>query len=370
MQEHYGYIADTHRIERFRQAIAQAVRPGDVVVDLGCGFGILGLMCLNAGAARVWGIDRTEAIEIARETAARAGFGDRYHCVREHSFRAELPETADVLICDHVGFFGLDYGIIAMLSDARRRFLKPGGKVIPGAIALKLAGVSSDACRRKAEQWADPAILPAFHWLRDHNINAKHPHAFAAADVMTGVGDLLTVDLVEDSPDSFRAEVDLTATHDGALDGFGGWFDCLLVPGVAMTNSPLAEDKIEREQVFFPLDQGLDVVAGDTIRATIQVRHDVGIIAWTGHNLRTGEKRVHSTWRGQILSKGDLIPANVRVPRLSPAGVAARVVSDYIDGQRSAREIEDAVARDHPDLMPSEAEVRSFVRSELARVAG
>lgn len=370
LKEHYGYISDPVRTERFRQAIAQAISPGDVVVDLGCGFAILGLMCLRAGAARVWGIDQTEAINVARETAARAGLDDRYHCVRDHSFRAELPEHADVIICDHVGYFGIDYGIIGMMGDARRRFLKPGGKVIPSAISLKLAGISSDACRRKAEAWVDPGIPAEFHWLRTYAVNSKHPHAFAVSDLATDCGDLLTIHLDAECLDSMEAAVDLVATSDGSIDGLGGWFDCELVPGVSMSNSPLVDDPIQREQAFFPFDRGLDIRSGDVIRATINVRHDPCIIAWTGENLRTGEVRAHSTWRSQVLSDADLVPANARVPKLSKVGIAAQVVARYIDGKRTAREIEDAVALEHPFLLPSEAEVRSFVRSELARVAG
>jgi len=370
LQEHYGYISDPVRTDRFRQAIVQAIRPGDVVVDLGCGFGILGLMCLRAGAARVWGIDRTEAIEIARETAARAGLGDRYHCLREHSFRAELPELADVIICDHVGFFGFDYGIIAALGDARRRFLKPGGKVIPGTISLKIAGITSDDCRRSADAWADASIPAEFHWLREYGTNSKHPHDFEAADLATDSGDLLTINLDGECPDSMEGQIDLVATRDGAIDGVGGWFECELVPGVSMSNSPLDPDRIRREQAFFPFDRGLDAMTGDRICTTMNVRHDPGIIGWRSENVRTGEIRNQSTWRSQILSEADFIPASVRVPKLSRAGIAAQVVAGFIDGKRTAREIEDAVALEYPSLLLSEAEVRSFVRSELARVAG
>jgi len=370
LQEHYGYISDPIRTDRFRQAIVQAIRPGDVVVDLGCGFGILGLMCLRAGAARVWGIDRTEAIEIARETAARAGLGDRYHCLREHSFRAELPELADVIICDHVGFFGLDYGIIAALGDARCRFLKPGGRVIPGTISLKIAGISSNDCRRSADAWADASIPAEFHWLREYGTNSKHPHDFKAADLATESGDLLTINLDGECPDSVEGQIDLVATRDGAIDGVGGWFECELVPGVSMSNSPLDPDRIRREQVFFPFERGLDAMTGDRICTTMNVRHDPGIIAWRAENLRSGEMRNQSTWRSQILSGADLIPVSVRVPKLSRAGIAAQVVAGFIDGKRTAREIEDAVALEYPSLLASEAEVRNFVRSELARVAG
>lgn len=369
MHEHIGYISDAVRTEHFRRAIAQAIRPGDVVVDVGCGFAVLGLMCLEAGAARVWGIDRTDAIEIARETARRAGFGDRYHCIREHSFRAEVPEPADVIICDHVGYFGFDYGVIETIGDARRRFLKPGGTVIPGRITLQLAGISSAECRSKAEAWTAAEIPASYHWLREYGINSKHPHTFPDSAVLTGQCDLGIIDLTAENPEHMLYEVELTASRDGALDGLGGWFDCELVPGVCMTNSPLSASRISRDQVFLAFDTSIAVKAGDVIHATVNIRHDSGMIAWTARSARTGERRRQSTWRSQILSEADLAPRQDRVLRLSRAGEARRIVMAYVDGARTAREIEELVLRDHPHLMPSEAESRSFIKSELARSA-
>ena len=143
LEEHYDYLSDARRLEKFEQAVSRAVMPGDRVADIGCGFGVLGMMCLKAGAAHAWGIDETPAIEIARETVARGGLADRYTCLHESSFRAELPGPVDIVICDHVGYFGFDYGIVAALSDARRRFLKPGGKVMPERIVLQVAAAQS-----------------------------------------------------------------------------------------------------------------------------------------------------------------------------------------------------------------------------------
>jgi type I protein arginine methyltransferase len=367
LQEHRGYLSDTVRLEQFRRAIALAIRPGDVVVDVGCGFAVLGLMCLKAGAARVYGIDRTDAIDVARETAQRAGFGDRYHCIRDHSFRAVIPEPADVIICDHVGYFGFDYGVIATMGDARRRFLKPGGKVIPGQITLQLAGVSSPDCRRTAEVWSAADMPAEYHWLREYGINSKHTHRYPNSALLTGQADLGVIDLNAENPDHLHYVVELVASGDGALDGFGGWFDCEIVPGVHMTNSPLAISRVERDQVFLAFDRPLEVKAGDTIRAAISLRHDVGTIAWTAQNSRTGERRKQSTWRSQILSEADLAPPVDRSAQLSQIGQARQLILSYIDGARTRKEIEQAILRDHPGLLPSEAELRSFIQSELAR---
>jgi len=103
LDEHLGYLADTVRLERFRCAITKAVEPGAIVVDLGCGSGILGLICLQAGAATLIAIDSTEIIEVAREALRRADVVERCVLIRGQSYRVELPTRADVVICDHVG---------------------------------------------------------------------------------------------------------------------------------------------------------------------------------------------------------------------------------------------------------------------------
>src|SRR5208282_2641800 len=140
LEEHLGYVADSIRLAQFRTAIARVARPGWSIADLGCGTGILGLLCLQAGVARVFAIDSTAMINVARQTLTRAGYGDRCVFVHGHSQRVELAETVDLVICDHVGYFGFDYGIMRTLRDARR-FLKPEGLLIPRRICLRIAAI-------------------------------------------------------------------------------------------------------------------------------------------------------------------------------------------------------------------------------------
>jgi protein arginine N-methyltransferase 1 len=69
-----------------------------------------------------------------------------------------------------------------------------------------------------------------------------------------------------------------------------------------------------------------------------------------------------------LLGPADLICANQhRVPRLSREGQARSTVLRYCDGQRTAREIEQAVLRDHPDLFPSSDAISRFVVRVLSR---
>ena len=143
IEEHLGYISDVVRLGAYQAAIENTVRDGFLVADLGCGTGVLGLMCLQAGAATVYGIDSTPIINVARESFSRERLLDRATFIRSHSARTDLPERVDLVICDQVGYFGFDAGIVQSSVDAVRRFLKPGGVLIPSRLRLCAAAVES-----------------------------------------------------------------------------------------------------------------------------------------------------------------------------------------------------------------------------------
>jgi hypothetical protein len=91
LDEHREYLADTSRIDAFARALREVVRPGDVVLDLASGTGILGFLALQAGAARVYAVDDGPIIDIARRMAAANGFTD------PHRFRRRTKKVAAIL---------------------------------------------------------------------------------------------------------------------------------------------------------------------------------------------------------------------------------------------------------------------------------
>ena len=366
LDEHLGYVADAVRLEQFRSAVAQVVQPGDRVADVGCGSAVLGLLCLQAGAGHVDAIDSTAAIEIARQSLTRAGWGDKANFIHGKSFQVDLPEAVDVVICDHVGYFGFDYGLIEIMADARRRFLKPGGRLIPGRLRLQLGAVESDKCRQLAEGWQAPGIPGEFHWLRQHGINTKHAVNLLADEVLAGPAELGCIDLRAENPDFFSWTVELTIGRDGIMHGLAGWFECELAENVWMTNSPLSAQAIKRSQAFLPIDGQLAVKAGDIVSATVMARPADHLIAWEVHHLATGRKFSHSTWLGDLLMQEQLDKTRPdHVPQLSRVARAKTLVMGYCDGRRSVAQIQESVLREHPDLFPSAGEITRFVDAVL-----
>lgn len=367
LDEHLGYLTDSTRLELFKTAIASTIGPDNRVADVGCGSAVLGLLCLQAGAAHVDAIDSTAAIEIARKSLTQTGWAQRVNFIHGYSYQVELPERVDVVICDHVGYFGFDYGLIEMLADARRRFLKPGGRLIPGRLKLQVGAVESEKSSRLAESWQAPGIPPEFHWVRQHGINTKYAVKLQPEEILSAPAELGCIDLQSENPDFFSWTVQLTMLRDGVLHGLAGWFECELTDGVWMTNSPLSAYAIDRQQAFLPIGEALTVKAGDVISATVMARPADHLIAWEVLHTASGKKFSHSTWQGDLLMQEQLLRNHPdRAPQLSRSARARGVVLGYCDGKLSVARIQEMVLREHPDLFPSPEEIKRFVTAVLA----
>lgn len=124
------------------------VEPGDVVIDIGCGSGILAIIAAKLGAGRVFAVDKSpDVVEVGTDNATAHGVADRITFFQGDLF-APIPADveADVIIgdvsgipdelADESGWFPTKGGggprgselPIRMLEEARRR-LRPMGKL-------------------------------------------------------------------------------------------------------------------------------------------------------------------------------------------------------------------------------------------------
>ncbi|MGB8362066.1 MAG: 50S ribosomal protein L11 methyltransferase [Acidimicrobiia bacterium] len=86
-------------------ADALEFRPGSVVVDVGCGSGILSIIAAKLGASRVYGVDAAaNTVEIGTANAERHGVADRVEFAQGDMFDPLDPSIeADVVIGDVSG---------------------------------------------------------------------------------------------------------------------------------------------------------------------------------------------------------------------------------------------------------------------------
>ncbi|MGZ4611706.1 MAG: 50S ribosomal protein L11 methyltransferase, partial [Kineosporiaceae bacterium] len=134
IEVHRTMICDQVRTGAFRRAIESVVRPGDIVLDIGAGSGILSMFAARAGAARVYAVERTTVAVLARDLAAANGFEEIVQVIHGDVMDVELPERVDVIVSEWLGGFGIDEGMLVPVIAARDRWLKPGGVMIPGSV--------------------------------------------------------------------------------------------------------------------------------------------------------------------------------------------------------------------------------------------
>ncbi|MCB1070937.1 MAG: 50S ribosomal protein L11 methyltransferase [Kiritimatiellae bacterium] len=95
----FNCLIDHPRAAAFDRAIRSAVRPGDVVVDMGSGTGVLALFAARAGAARVYAVehDPNNLATLSRVIEAN-GFADRIQVLEGDVCTLDLPEPVDVIV--------------------------------------------------------------------------------------------------------------------------------------------------------------------------------------------------------------------------------------------------------------------------------
>jgi protein arginine N-methyltransferase 1 len=134
--EHARMLHDDRRTSDYVAALQKAVRPEDIVLDIGTGSGVLAIAAARAGARHVYAVEASDIADVAERVFAANGVQDRVTLIRGWSREVELPEPADVLVAEVIGNEPLEEEILETTLDARSRLLKPDGRLIPHTLEL------------------------------------------------------------------------------------------------------------------------------------------------------------------------------------------------------------------------------------------
>ncbi len=127
VSSHRGMALDAGRNEAYARALAAAITPDSVVLDLGAGTGVHGLMAARLGARRVYLVEPEDIIALAEENVRANGLQDVVQCIQGRIEDVTLPEPVDVIVSVLTGNFLLTEDLLPVLFHARDRFLRPGG---------------------------------------------------------------------------------------------------------------------------------------------------------------------------------------------------------------------------------------------------
>jgi protein arginine N-methyltransferase 1 len=351
------FIADKIRTGAYVQALQQAVKPNSVVVDIGTGTGIWALLACRFGARKVYAIEPNDAIQVAREMAEANGYGERIEFIKKLSTQVTLPEQADVIISDLRGVLPLFQHHLPSIVDARQRFLKPGGILIPQRDTIWVAVAEApDLHGPYTTPWDENAYGLNMKAAGKVATNTWRRGRVKPENLLTEPKRWATIDYTSLEKPNASGNVSWSASRDGTAHGLCIWFDSDLTEGVSISNVPSAQELIYGN-AFFPFSNPVSLVTGDTVSVEIYanlVGEDY-IWRWNTFVLSEGQRDhvkadfKQSTFYGMLLSQAALRKmAHNHNPDLNEEGQIDQFALSLMDGQTPLGEIAHRIMEKFP----------------------
>lgn len=277
---HQELIQDKVRINAYHDAIKRCVHKGDVVVDVGTGTGILAFLCLRAGASKVYAIEKAEIINIAKQNARHNNLLDKIEFLHADSRQVDLQEKADVIVSEVIGHFVLEENMLDSIIDARDRFLKKGGRLIPQTVDIFFVPLESpDIYTQEINFWQKKIKGIDFSPTKKLAANNVYLENISTDQFLSDPQNAGRIDLVTTKEANIQLICQFQVERKGLFFGLGGWFHANLIDGVDIDTSP-SSPRTHWRQCFFPIEEPLQVLPEDKIKVAFYSRSFGDDVIW------------------------------------------------------------------------------------------
>ena len=279
-------LDDHRRTHDYLEALAQAVRPDDVVLDIGTGSGVLAVAAARAGARHVYAVEASDIAEVSERVFAANDVQDRVTLIPAWSRLIDLPEPADLLVAEIIGNEPLEEEILETTLDARRRLLKPGAKLLPHTLTLlarplelpeaeaRQRAVGRDATDRWRRLYG-MELQPVVDAASPRPVNYPTETEVAAGWPPVGPPVVLAaLDLAAVEDASVDAAADLEVEPGCAVNAVAVTFRAELHGAVAHTLDPWARPTSSWATSIWVLPDAVAVGRGQTLRVRYTRRSD------------------------------------------------------------------------------------------------
>lgn len=282
--DHFGIheemLKDTLRTLSYRLAMYnnKHLFKDKIVLDVGCGTGILLMFAAKAGAKHVYSVDMSNIIEKAREIIDLNGFSNKITLLQGKLEDIELPvKEVDIIVLEWMGYFLLYELMLDTVLWARDKYLKKGGLILPDKCNMYIAGIEDGQYKdEKIHYWEN---VYGFDYSPFKQVAMVEPlvdtvdnQSLVTSAYKFFDFDINTVTLEELN---FHRKFKLEAIDTDLCHAFIVWWDAFF-PGDLATKLPTgpANQYTHWKQTVFYMDQVLDLRRGDTIEGSVALRRN------------------------------------------------------------------------------------------------
>ncbi|EDQ88287.1 uncharacterized protein MONBRDRAFT_37585 [Monosiga brevicollis MX1] len=273
---HEEMIKDSVRTGTYRRSIVQNEHliKDKIVLDVGCGTGILSMFAAQAGAKHVYAIDCSNIAKQARQIVKDNKFDDRITVIQGKMEDLKLPvDKVDVIISEWMGYALIYESMLNTVLYARDKYLAPGGVLLPDKATIFLSGIEDQQYKDDKITWwenvygFDMSAMKRMAML-EPLVDVVDPQQIATSDCLVLTIDLNTV-TVDDL--TWEADFDIVCKRDDYIHALVMHFDI----DFARCHKPTTFSTSARsqythwKQTVFYLEDVLTVKAGERIRGHI-----------------------------------------------------------------------------------------------------
>ncbi|XP_063787494.1 histone-arginine methyltransferase CARM1 isoform X3 [Pseudophryne corroboree] len=302
----YGYLSqqqnmmqDYVRTGTYQRAILQNHTDfkDKVVLDVGCGSGILSFFAVQAGARKVYAVEASSMAQHAELLVKSNNLTDRIVVIPGKVEEVSLPEQVDIIISEPMGYMLFNERMLESYLHAKK-FLKSTGNMFPTIGDVHLAPFTDEQLYMEQFTKANFWYQPSFHGvdlsaLRGAAVDEyfKQPvvDTFDIRILMAKSVKYTVNFLDAKESDLHRIEIPFSfhMLQSGLVHGLAFWFDVAFIGSIMtvwLSTAP-TEPLTHWYQVRCLLQSPLFTKAGDTLSGTVLLiankrqSYDISIVA-------------------------------------------------------------------------------------------
>ncbi|KAK2587422.1 hypothetical protein KPH14_003135 [Odynerus spinipes] len=278
---HHEMLTDKIRTETYRDALlTNSIRFNDcVMLDVGCGTGILSMFAAKSGCRKVISVDQSDVIYHAMDIVRENNLDNIITLKKGRLEDITLEEEkVDVIISEWMGYFLLFEGMLDTVVYARDHYLVANGVLMPNRCSMSIVG-SGDTQRYVdlIDYWSNvygfKMSCMKGEVLKEPSIEICRPEY-----IITTAAEIQTFDLYTVTTDcvNFSAPFNLTVKKTGSLTALVGYFDVFfdLENSVSFSTGPHAPPT-HWKQTVFSLKEPISITEGEILSGKLVCRRHV-----------------------------------------------------------------------------------------------
>jgi protein arginine N-methyltransferase 1 len=277
---HEQMLADRVRMDTYSRAIDKHVNRGDVVLDLGTGSGILTFLATLREPKKIYAVEASRAIEMAKCVAAHNNFGNIIF-LNKHSKDVNIPEKVDLILHEQMSSFLFQEEIIENILDVRRRLLKPNGRILPSKFEVFVEPVKlKDDCTVPLIWEHEFFNFSCLKKFQEKRVRVLEP--YEVDYFLCDPEKVLSFDLEKISDDNFMKKISFKkqVKRRGRFDGFCFYFRTIFDEEISFSTSPLEQKTHWKSRLLACEAKEFSEGAAITFEMIIKDASDVNTWEW------------------------------------------------------------------------------------------